>query len=191
MELKKAINFTEHPEYSNITSLKPKMNKGKSKTHELTQVNDKPEGKMQKTQKQIVTKQHLVTKARARNMKHKTTKTRAKEHETTQVNDKPENKMRKHKNILKQVTLKIESEIKTQNWTYIKIYSKHKALRQVALNMIKNKISVLTPIEDNKDFAILRFKAGPPYEDIAFKIVNREWEYSYKHGFRFILFWIK
>ncbi|KAJ8304998.1 hypothetical protein KUTeg_018581 [Tegillarca granosa] len=27
-----------------------------------------------------------------------------------------------------------------------------------------------TPIEDNKDFAILRFKAGPPYEDIAFKI---------------------
>lgn len=42
----------------------------------------------------------------------------------------------------------------------------------------------LTPIEDNKDFAILRFKAGPPYEDIAFKIVNREWEYSYKHGFR-------
>ncbi|KYN27253.1 PREDICTED: cactin isoform X1 [Trachymyrmex cornetzi] len=42
----------------------------------------------------------------------------------------------------------------------------------------------LTPCTDNKDFAILRFHAGPPYEDIAFKIVNREWEYSYKRGFR-------
>lgn len=42
----------------------------------------------------------------------------------------------------------------------------------------------LTPCPDNKDFAILRFRAGPPYEDIAFKIVNREWEYSYKRGFR-------
>ncbi|KAJ7390540.1 hypothetical protein OS493_024577 [Desmophyllum pertusum] len=37
---------------------------------------------------------------------------------------------------------------------------------------------------DPKDFAILRFHAGPPYEDIAFKIVNREWEYSHRHGFR-------
>lgn len=42
----------------------------------------------------------------------------------------------------------------------------------------------LTPCEENKDFAILKFHAGPPYEDIAFKIVNREWEYSYKRGFR-------
>ncbi|XP_071649728.1 splicing factor Cactin-like [Temnothorax longispinosus] len=42
----------------------------------------------------------------------------------------------------------------------------------------------LTPCADNKDFALLRFHAGPPYEDIAFKIVNREWEYSYKRGFR-------
>ncbi|XP_004714441.1 cactin [Echinops telfairi] len=37
---------------------------------------------------------------------------------------------------------------------------------------------------DNKDFATLRFHAGPPYEDIAFKIVSREWEYSHRHGFR-------
>lgn len=37
---------------------------------------------------------------------------------------------------------------------------------------------------DNRDFAVLRFHAGPPYEDIAFKIVNREWEYSHRHGFR-------
>ncbi|KAK7492570.1 hypothetical protein BaRGS_00016236 [Batillaria attramentaria] len=42
----------------------------------------------------------------------------------------------------------------------------------------------VTPLEDNKDFAVLRFRAGPPYEDIAFKIVSREWEYSYKRGFR-------
>uniref|UniRef100_A0A0K8U2S3 Uncharacterized protein C19orf29 n=1 Tax=Bactrocera latifrons TaxID=174628 RepID=A0A0K8U2S3_BACLA len=38
--------------------------------------------------------------------------------------------------------------------------------------------------EDNSDFAVLRFHAGPPYEDIAFKIVHREWEFSYKRGFR-------
>ncbi len=42
----------------------------------------------------------------------------------------------------------------------------------------------ITPCPDNRDFGILRFRAGPPYEDIAFKIVNREWEYSYKKGFR-------
>ncbi|XP_055629354.1 LOW QUALITY PROTEIN: splicing factor Cactin [Toxorhynchites rutilus septentrionalis] len=40
----------------------------------------------------------------------------------------------------------------------------------------------LTPCSDNMDFATLRFHAGPPYEDIAFKIVNREWEFSYKRG---------
>ncbi|XP_053317933.1 splicing factor Cactin [Spea bombifrons] len=42
----------------------------------------------------------------------------------------------------------------------------------------------LEACHDNRDFAILRFHAGPPYEDIAFKIVNREWEYSHRHGFR-------
>jgi hypothetical protein len=42
----------------------------------------------------------------------------------------------------------------------------------------------LTPCNDNGDFGTLRFHAGPPYEDIAFKIVNREWEFSYKRGFR-------
>lgn len=30
--------------------------------------------------------------------------------------------------------------------------------------------------KDNPDVATLVFKAGPPYEDIAFQIVNREWE---------------
>ena len=27
---------------------------------------------------------------------------------------------------------------------------------------------------------LLRFHAGPPYEDVAFKIVNREWNISHK-----------
>ena len=34
------------------------------------------------------------------------------------------------------------------------------------------------------DTVLLRFSAGPPYEDIAFRIVNREWEYSHKRGFK-------
>ncbi|KAI3379661.1 hypothetical protein SNEBB_005525 [Seison nebaliae] len=42
----------------------------------------------------------------------------------------------------------------------------------------------LTVSEDNQDFAVIRFSSGPPYEDIAFKIVNREWDRSQKHGFR-------
>jgi hypothetical protein len=45
----------------------------------------------------------------------------------------------------------------------------------------------LTPCGNDgtaKDFCILRIHAGPPYEDIAFKIVNREWEFGYKRGFR-------
>ncbi|KAJ2777626.1 hypothetical protein H4R18_005064 [Coemansia javaensis] len=31
---------------------------------------------------------------------------------------------------------------------------------------------------------VLRFSAGPPYEDVAFRIVNREWEYNRRRGFR-------
>lgn len=37
---------------------------------------------------------------------------------------------------------------------------------------------------DSPEFCILRFHAGPPYEDIAFKIINREWNRSRKRGFR-------
>ena len=36
----------------------------------------------------------------------------------------------------------------------------------------------------SKDTCILTISGGPPYEDIAFKIVNREWEYSHKRGFK-------
>lgn len=36
----------------------------------------------------------------------------------------------------------------------------------------------------NPDFQIIRFMAGPPYEDLAFKIVRKEWEYSFKRGYK-------
>jgi lipopolysaccharide biosynthesis glycosyltransferase len=32
----------------------------------------------------------------------------------------------------------------------------------------------------NDETVLLHFTAGPPYEDIAFRIVNREWEFSHK-----------
>lgn len=35
-----------------------------------------------------------------------------------------------------------------------------------------------------KDYCIIRFTAGPPYEDIAFKIVKKEWEYNHKRGYK-------
>jgi len=37
---------------------------------------------------------------------------------------------------------------------------------------------------DSDEFCVIRFHAGPPYEDIAFKIINREWNLSRKRGFR-------
>eukprot|EP00934_Nitzschia_sp_Nitz4_P007765 Nitzschia sp. Nitz4//scaffold3_size479765//375093//376886//NITZ4_000158-RA/size479765-processed-gene-1.485-mRNA-1//1//CDS//3329550932//7755//frame0 len=37
---------------------------------------------------------------------------------------------------------------------------------------------------DSNNFCILRFHAGPPYEDVAFRIVNREWNRSRKRGFK-------
>ncbi len=43
----------------------------------------------------------------------------------------------------------------------------------------------VTPCADNRDLAVLRFSAGPPYEDVAFQIVNdREWSRSERFGFR-------
>ncbi len=36
----------------------------------------------------------------------------------------------------------------------------------------------------SSETCILRFTAGPPYEDVAFKLVNKEWEYSHKKGFK-------
>ena len=37
---------------------------------------------------------------------------------------------------------------------------------------------------DSDEFCVIRFHAGPPYKDIAFKIINREWNLSRKRGFR-------
>jgi len=37
---------------------------------------------------------------------------------------------------------------------------------------------------DSPDFAILRFQAGPPYEDVAFKVLNKEWEFGRRAGFK-------
>lgn len=37
---------------------------------------------------------------------------------------------------------------------------------------------------DSTETCIIRFHAGPPYEDIAFRIVNKEWEYSHKKGYK-------
>lgn len=36
---------------------------------------------------------------------------------------------------------------------------------------------------DSSEFVIIRFHAGPPYEDIAFKIVNKEWDVHRKSGY--------
>lgn len=37
---------------------------------------------------------------------------------------------------------------------------------------------------ESPDYAILRFHAGPPYIDIAFRIANREWSVAPKHGYK-------
>ncbi|ETV92177.1 hypothetical protein H310_13424 [Aphanomyces invadans] len=39
-------------------------------------------------------------------------------------------------------------------------------------------------IPGTTELCILRFSAGPPYVDIAFKVVNQEWEFSHKRGFK-------
>ncbi|CAA7409526.1 unnamed protein product [Spirodela intermedia] len=50
----------------------------------------------------------------------------------------------------------------------------------------KSKAPVYTIERDgsNGETCLIRFHAGPPYEDIAFRIVNKEWEYSHKKGFK-------
>ncbi|CAE6033592.1 unnamed protein product [Arabidopsis arenosa] len=37
----------------------------------------------------------------------------------------------------------------------------------------------------SSETCIIRFEAGPPYEDIAFRIVNKEWEKSRKKGYKY------
>lgn len=45
-------------------------------------------------------------------------------------------------------------------------------------------VYLLEPIPGEPDHCIIRFRAGPPYEDIAFKIVRKEWDYNRRRGFR-------
>ncbi|KAJ1966908.1 hypothetical protein IWQ62_002172 [Dispira parvispora] len=42
----------------------------------------------------------------------------------------------------------------------------------------------IEPDPDSDETVILRFSAGPPYEDIAFRIINKQWERSHRRGFR-------
>ncbi|KAJ1657324.1 hypothetical protein IWQ61_003266 [Dispira simplex] len=42
----------------------------------------------------------------------------------------------------------------------------------------------IEPDPDSEETVILRFSAGPPYEDIAFRIINKQWERSHRRGFR-------
>jgi len=37
---------------------------------------------------------------------------------------------------------------------------------------------------ETQDHVVIRFKAGPPYEDLAFRIVNQEWDVAPRKGFR-------
>jgi hypothetical protein len=53
-------------------------------------------------------------------------------------------------------------------------------------DLIDNMVTPKYTLEaaDTQDFCIIRFSAGPPYEDIAFKIVNKEWEIGKRAGFK-------
>lgn len=42
----------------------------------------------------------------------------------------------------------------------------------------------LDPESEDGSTCIIRFSAGPPYEDIAFRIVNKDWELNPKRGFK-------
>jgi len=39
---------------------------------------------------------------------------------------------------------------------------------------------------ESPDYCIIKFKAGPPYKDIAYKIQRREWDFTGKSGFESI-----
>lgn len=45
---------------------------------------------------------------------------------------------------------------------------------------------IVEPCTDGNDFVIIRFHSGPPYEDVAFKIINKQWDVHRKSGFRCI-----
>jgi hypothetical protein len=52
------------------------------------------------------------------------------------------------------------------------------------IDVTKTPSFILTECPGDPESAILRFSAGPPYEDIAFKIVHREWEVKHTQGYK-------
>ncbi|KAM7491040.1 hypothetical protein LguiA_033961 [Lonicera macranthoides] len=52
------------------------------------------------------------------------------------------------------------------------------------VNKTKAPVYTIQNDGDSASTCIIRFHAGPPYEDIAFRIVNKEWEHSHKKGFK-------
>ncbi|OMO54473.1 hypothetical protein COLO4_36480 [Corchorus olitorius] len=48
----------------------------------------------------------------------------------------------------------------------------------------KGKAPKCSVVEEDGETCIIRFEAGAPYEDIAFRIVNKEWETSQKKGYK-------
>ncbi|KAJ4899073.1 Cactin [Raphanus sativus] len=49
---------------------------------------------------------------------------------------------------------------------------------------IKPPIYTIEKDGTSAETCMIRFHAGPPYQDIAFRIVNKEWELSRKKGFK-------
>ena len=39
---------------------------------------------------------------------------------------------------------------------------------------------------ESPDYCLIKFKAGPPYKDIAFKILRKEWDFTEKSEFESI-----
>lgn len=63
----------------------------------------------------------------------------------------------------------------------------HTPVRAPALtrsDKTKAPIYRLDKIPGDEDTVIIVFSAGPPYEDIAFRIVRKAWDYSHRRGFR-------
>ncbi|MDV3140035.1 MAG: hypothetical protein Q8765_02395 [Sweet potato little leaf phytoplasma] len=56
------------------------------------------------------------------------------------------------------------------------------------LDKTKSPIYTIEKDDSNGETCTIRFHAGAPYEDIAFQIVNKEWELSRKKGFKSVFY---
>eukprot|EP01071_Lankesteria_metandrocarpae_P014086 Lankesteria_metandrocarpae@DN8087_c0_g1_i1.p1 len=52
------------------------------------------------------------------------------------------------------------------------------------LKRYKGQFGISNEEVDSDATCILRFHAGPPYEDVAFKVINRQWEMNIRRGYR-------